>query len=53
MIDVSDFFSNFGALQANSKQQGNDVVIALDHNDKLILENVQLSALNVGDFLFV
>jgi hypothetical protein len=33
-------------------QQGANVVINLDHNDKLVLQNVQLSALNAGDFLF-
>src|SRR5262245_46937377 len=52
VIDVSAFFSSFGDLQAHSKQQGGDVTIALDHNDKLVLENVQLSSLNFGDFLF-
>ena len=52
-IDVSAFFSKFKDLQAHSKQQGADVIIALDHNDKLVLENVQLSSLNSGDFLFV
>ena len=35
VIDVSDFFSNFGALVAHSHQQGGNVVITLDHNDKL------------------
>ena len=53
VVDVSDFFASFGALLARSHQQGSNVVIMLDHNDRLILENVQLSALNGGDFLFV
>jgi hypothetical protein len=50
VIDVSAFFSSFGELQAHSKQQSNDVLITLDHNDKLVLENVQLGALNADDF---
>jgi hypothetical protein len=38
-------------LNAHSHQRGHDVVITLDHNDKVVLENVQLSALNSHDFL--
>jgi hypothetical protein len=53
LVDVSAFFSSFVALQAHSQQQGNDTVITLDHNDKLVLENVQLGALNANDFLLV
>jgi len=52
-IDVSPFFSDFGALTSASSQQGNNVVIVFDSNDRLILDNVQLSALNAGDFWFV
>ena len=53
IIDVSAFFSKFSELMAHSSQHGNDVVVALDHNDTLVLENVQLDALKFGDFLFV
>jgi hypothetical protein len=52
VIDVSAFFSNLAELTAHSQQQGSDLRVALDHNDTLILDNVQLSALNAGDFLF-
>jgi hypothetical protein len=52
-IDVSPFFADFAALTSASSQQGNDVIIALDSDDRLILEDVQLSALNAGDFWFV
>jgi hypothetical protein len=53
VVDVSAFFSSFGELSTHSRQHGDDVVIALDHDDRLVLENVQLSALNAGDFLLV
>jgi hypothetical protein len=53
VIDVSEFFSSLGELQTQSHQQGSNVVITLDHNDRLVLEHVQLSALTAGDFLFV
>jgi hypothetical protein len=49
---VSAFFSGFGELLAESSQSGADVVIDLDHNDTLVLSNVQLNALYAGDFLF-
>jgi hypothetical protein len=52
VIDVSAFFSSFDDLEAHSQQQGNNVVVALDHDDTLILENLQLNALNAGDFFF-
>ncbi|MBR0719102.1 hypothetical protein [Bradyrhizobium liaoningense] len=52
LIDVSQFFSNFATLAAHSRQSGNSVVISLDHNDELVLANVQLSALHSFDFLF-
>ena len=52
VLDVSLFFTNLAELQAHSQQQGSDLRVALDHNDTLILNNVQLSALNTGDFLF-
>jgi len=53
VIDVSAFFSSFNELTADSQQQGNDVVIALDQNDTLVLAGLQLGTLNDGDFLFV
>ena len=53
VIDISEFFSSFGAVQSHSRQRGSDVVITLDHNDTLILEDVQFSVLNAGDFLLV
>jgi hypothetical protein len=53
VIDVSAFFSNFSQLTAHSRQRGNDVVVTFDHNDTLVLENVQIGTLNVHDFLFV
>ena len=52
VADVSSFFASFSELQSHSHQSGDDVVIDLDHNDRLVLMNVQLSALNAGDFLF-
>jgi hypothetical protein len=52
-IDVSAFFSNLDDLKAESEQIGTDVIIALDHNDTLVLMDVQLSTLNVDDFWFV
>jgi hypothetical protein len=53
VIDLSAFFSSFGALKAHSQQQGADVVITLAHNDKVVLENVQLGVLSADDFLLV
>jgi hypothetical protein len=50
VVDVSVFFSTVAELLAHSVQRGGDVVINLDHNDRLVLENVRLSALNDGDF---
>jgi len=52
VIDVSAFFSGIGDLMAHSSQHGSDVVINLGHNDQLVLEHVNLSALNAGDFFF-
>ena len=52
-IDVSAFFSSFDEVQDASSQSGNDVVIALDHNDTLVLAGMQLGALSAGDFIFV
>ena len=52
VLDVSAFFTSLAELQAHSQQQGSDLRVALDHNGTLVLNNVQLSALNTGDFLF-
>jgi hypothetical protein len=43
---------SFGELFAHSQQQGSNVVIALDHNDQLVLENVERNDLDNGDFVF-
>jgi hypothetical protein len=51
VVDLSAFFSSFGQVMAHSHQQGTDVVIALNHNDTLVLGHVQLSALNSADFI--
>ena len=51
VIDVAAFFSSFAELSAHSQQQGSTVVIALDHNDRLVLENIN-GLLNEDDFLF-
>jgi hypothetical protein len=44
-VDVSVFFSNFDQLLAHSQQPG---TLA----DRLVFEHVQLTVLNVSDFLF-
>jgi hypothetical protein len=51
VIDVAAFFSSFAELSAHSQQQGSTIVIALDHNDRLVLENVS-GALDDLEFLF-
>ena len=53
VIDVSAFFSSLGELTATAASAGNDVVVALDNNDTLVLADLELSALNAGDFFFV
>jgi hypothetical protein len=53
VVDVSQFFTDFDDLLDASSQKGNNVLVALDNNDSLVLENVQLSSLNAGDFWFV
>jgi hypothetical protein len=53
VIEISEFFANFGQLMSHNRQRGDDVVVTLDRNDTLVLNNVQLSALNNGDFVFV
>jgi hypothetical protein len=50
IIDVSAFFSDFGDVLSHASQKGGNTVIALDGNDRLVLENTLLSALDGGDF---
>ena len=52
VIDLSEFFSDFSELQAHSRQSGGNVIVTLDHNDRLVLEHVQLGELNAADFIF-
>jgi hypothetical protein len=52
VIDLSAYFSGIGDVMAHSSQHGNDVVINLGHKDQLVLEQLNLSALNAGDFIF-
>ena len=52
VIDISAFYSNFADLKAHAHQMGTDTVIALGHNDQLVLADVKLSALDAGDFQF-
>jgi hypothetical protein len=52
VLDVSAFFSSFEELSAHSRQRNGDVIITLDHNDSLVLANLQLALLNAGDFSF-
>jgi hypothetical protein len=52
VIDISAFYSNFADLMAHTGQVGNNVVIDLGRNDQLVLENVNLGALNSDDFQF-
>ncbi|NJM91344.1 MAG: hypothetical protein HC861_00480 [Rhodospirillaceae bacterium] len=50
IIDVSAFFSDFGDVLSHASQKGGNTVIALDGNDRLVLENTLLSVLDAGDF---
>ena len=52
VVDVSAFFSSFEELAAHSKQCDGDVLIKLDHNDSLMLANLQLTVLSAGEFVF-
>jgi hypothetical protein len=52
VVDISAFYASFTDLVRHSRQVGNDAVIGLGHNDQLVLENVQLGALDAGDFRF-
>jgi hypothetical protein len=50
VVDVSAFFSDFGDLMSHAHQKGGDTVIALDRNDRLVLENTLVGTLDAGDF---
>ncbi|HET7714069.1 MAG TPA: hypothetical protein VFK86_00425 [Bauldia sp.] len=52
VADVSAFFASFAELMSEAEQDGGDVAIDLDHNDRLVLRDVQLGDLSAGDFLF-
>lgn len=52
VVDVSDFFSDFDDVLAHASQKGGDTVIALDGNDRVVLEGTLLGALDAGDFQF-
>jgi hypothetical protein len=45
-------FSSFSQVQNASQQVGADVVISYGVGDAVTLQNVSLSSLNQGDFLF-
>lgn len=50
VVDVSAFFSDFDDVMAHAFQKGGDTIIALDRNDRLVVENTLLGTLDVGDF---
>jgi hypothetical protein len=52
VIDVSAFFSDFGDVLAHASQKGGNTLIALDGNDRVVLENTLIGALDTGDFQF-
>ena len=56
-VDVIRFnqnvFQNFNAVINASEQDGDDVVIALNANNSLRLDDVQLANLHADDFDFV
>jgi hypothetical protein len=52
-VDVSAFFSNFNQLANHIAQNGNDVVVSLDHNDTLVFEHTQLATLQLRDVFLV
>ena len=39
-------------MLAHASQKGGNTVIALDGNDRVVLENMLLGALDAGDFRF-
>jgi hypothetical protein len=44
--------ANFAALQPFMTQAGADTLIAFDDGNHILLQNVTMSQLNAGDFLF-
>jgi hypothetical protein len=52
VIDVSAFFADFDDVLSHASQKGGDTVIALDHNDRVVLESTLLGALDAADFQF-
>jgi Ca2+-binding RTX toxin-like protein len=52
-IDVSAYFSNFGALQPNIQSTENGTLIQLTATDSIELIGVQSSQLGQTDFIFV
>ncbi|MDB5446873.1 MAG: repeat-containing protein, partial [Phenylobacterium sp.] len=45
-------FAGYADVMQHATQSGSDVVIAVDPNDKVVLQGVTLSSLHSGDFLF-
>lgn len=53
VIDVSAFgFHSFAELMTHASQSGSDLILNLGGKDQIILENVNLGALNADDFSF-
>jgi T5SS/PEP-CTERM-associated repeat protein len=45
-------FANFTAIKAAATQVGNNTVITADSADSIVLQNVKLTSLTAGDFVF-
>jgi len=45
-------FQNFAAVEAASRQVGNDTVITLDAGNSIVLQHVSMSSLHASNFLF-
>lgn len=53
IIDLHGYgIANFAALQPLISQVGNDTLIAFDPDNHIVLQNVTMTQLNGGDFLF-
>ena len=52
-IAFDDVFTNFAAVQAAMSQVGADTVISLGAGHEITLQNINVSSLNSGDFLFI
>ena len=46
-------FADFAAVESHMMQVGSNVVITLDDNNVIEIQNVSLSELHAGNFLFV